>query len=66
MGKIFVRGKVFDSSLLKELLKAVPAKLGRDTKYGLGVILRPTAFGNAYGHSGFFPAISPRCFISRL
>ncbi len=37
------------------LSSAVPAKLGRDTKYALGVIIRPTSLGIAYGHSGFFP-----------
>jgi D-alanyl-D-alanine carboxypeptidase len=54
-GKYLYEGKVFDSSLLREMLNGVPAKLGRDVKYGLGVILRPTSIGNAYGHSGFFP-----------
>lgn len=35
---------------------AVPAKLGPDTKYGLGVIVRPTTpIGPTWGHSGFFP-----------
>jgi hypothetical protein len=29
--------------------------LGRETKYGLGVIIRPTRAGLSYGHSGFFP-----------
>lgn len=29
--------------------------LGRETKYGLGVIIRQTSAGTAYGHSGFFP-----------
>ena len=29
--------------------------LGRETKYGLGVIIRKTAAGTSYGHSGFFP-----------
>ena len=37
------------------LSAAVPAKLGRDVKYGLGVIIRSTSMGVAYGHSGFFP-----------
>ena len=35
--------------------KSVAAKLGRDTRYAQGVIIRPTALGNGYGHSGFFP-----------
>lgn len=35
---------------------AVPARLGPDTKYGLGVIVRPTTpIGPTWGHSGFFP-----------
>jgi D-alanyl-D-alanine carboxypeptidase len=35
---------------------AVPARLGPETRYGLGVIVRPaTPAGRAWGHSGFFP-----------
>ncbi len=35
---------------------AVPARLGPETKYGLGVIVRAvTPVGLAWGHSGFFP-----------
>ena len=52
-GKLLYEGKVIDTSLL--LNGAVKAKLGRDAMYGLGVIIRPTTLGNAYGHSGFFP-----------
>jgi D-alanyl-D-alanine carboxypeptidase len=48
-------GKAFDSSLLPVLLDGVPARLGPDTRYGLGVIIRPTRLGEAWGHSGFFP-----------
>ena len=33
----------------------MPARLGPETKYGLGVIIRPTKLGIGYGHSGFFP-----------
>jgi D-alanyl-D-alanine carboxypeptidase len=29
--------------------------LGKETKYGLGVIIRKTQAGTSYGHSGFFP-----------
>jgi hypothetical protein len=36
---------------------AVPARLGPETKYGLGVIVRPTTpVGPAWGPSGFFPS----------
>lgn len=41
--------------MLAQMLDAVPAKLGPNVKYGLGVIIRPTANGLTYGHSGFFP-----------
>jgi D-alanyl-D-alanine carboxypeptidase len=35
---------------------AVPARLGPQAKYGLGVIVRPqTPVGEVWGHSGFFP-----------
>ncbi len=53
--KAMYEGRAFDAALLTEMLAGVPAKLGRDTKYGLGVIIRPTPAGLAYGHSGFFP-----------
>jgi D-alanyl-D-alanine carboxypeptidase len=29
--------------------------LGRESKYGLGAIIRKTSVGTSYGHSGFFP-----------
>jgi D-alanyl-D-alanine carboxypeptidase len=36
--------------------EAVPARLGPETKYGLGVIVRSsTPVGTTWGHSGFFP-----------
>jgi len=53
--KLMYEGKAFDPLMVPVMLDGVPAKLGRDTKYGLGVIIRPTQAGTAYGHSGFFP-----------
>ena len=53
--KMMYEGKAFDASLVPVMLDGVPAKLGRDAKYGLGVIIRPTQAGLTYGHSGFFP-----------
>lgn len=53
--KLMYEGKAFDASLVSEMTNGVPAKLGRDVKYGLGVIIRPTPLGISYGHSGFFP-----------
>jgi D-alanyl-D-alanine carboxypeptidase len=40
---------------MDDLIDGVPAKLGPETRYGLGVIIRPTEFGVTYGHSGFMP-----------
>jgi len=54
--KFMYEGKAFDASLLPEMLAGVSAPmLGKETKYGLGVIIRPTRVGLTYGHSGFFP-----------
>lgn len=53
--KMLYEGKAFESSLLPQMLDGVPARLGPESKYGLGVIIRPTALGLTYGHSGFFP-----------
>jgi D-alanyl-D-alanine carboxypeptidase len=38
-----------------EVLDGKPAPLGRDTRYGLGVIITSTPNGQAFGHSGYFP-----------
>jgi len=48
---------VVDSAFLRrEVLAAVDAPaLGRGARYGLGVIVRDTPWGPAWGHSGFFP-----------
>lgn len=59
-GKLLYEGKVIDTALM--LKDAVAAKLGRDTKYGLGVIIRQTPQGIAYGHSGFFPGYLTELF----
>lgn len=53
--KLLYEGKAFEPSLLAKMLEGVPARLGPEAKYGLGVIIRPTALGLTYGHSGFFP-----------
>jgi D-alanyl-D-alanine carboxypeptidase len=48
-------GRAFDESMLGVMLEGVPARLGPDTQYGLGVIIRVTELGPSWGHSGFFP-----------
>ena len=53
--KLLYEGKAFDPSLMPEFLDGVPARLGPNTRYGLGVIIRETNLGTSYGHSGFFP-----------
>ena len=53
--KLLYEGRVTDESLMDDLLDGVPARLGPETRYGLGVIIRPTPHGVSYGHSGFMP-----------
>ena len=52
---ILYEGRAFPDSLLPVMLDAVPARLGQNVRYGLGVIVRTTPLGPAHGHSGFFP-----------
>lgn len=55
-GKMMYEGKGFPPAMLPEMLTGAAAPmLGRDSKYGLGVIIRQTRAGTSYGHSGFFP-----------
>ena len=51
--KLVYEGQVFPESLLPEMLDGVDADEG--VKYGLGVFIRETPLGPAYGHGGFFP-----------
>ena len=48
-------GDVLGDETRAQMLRGVPARLGPNAAYGLGVILRPTPLGASYGHSGFFP-----------
>jgi D-alanyl-D-alanine carboxypeptidase len=56
-GRELYAGRALSLAARKIMLDAaVPARLGPETKYGLGVIVRPaTPAGPAWGHSGFFP-----------
>jgi D-alanyl-D-alanine carboxypeptidase len=54
-GKALYEGQAFDPALLPVMLDGVPARLGPNTRYGLGVIIRPTPLGESWGHSGYFP-----------
>lgn len=54
--KMTYEGKAYEASLLPQVLDGVAAPmLGKESKYGLGVIIRKTQAGTSYGHSGFFP-----------
>jgi len=54
-GKALYEGRAFDPALLPVMLDGVPARLGPNARYGLGVIIRPTDLGASWGHSGYFP-----------
>lgn len=54
-GKALYEGRAFDAALLPQMLDGVPARLGQNARYGLGVIIRQTPLGTTWGHSGFFP-----------
>jgi D-alanyl-D-alanine carboxypeptidase len=54
--KVYYEGKVVDSVMVaRAIADAVPARLGPEVRYGLGVIVWPGADGPVVGHSGFFP-----------
>jgi D-alanyl-D-alanine carboxypeptidase len=54
--RMFYEGKAFSMDLLPQVVDGVSAPmLGRESKYGLGAIIRKTPVGTSYGHSGFFP-----------
>jgi D-alanyl-D-alanine carboxypeptidase len=53
--KLLYEGNAFDESMLPVMLDGVPARLGPNVQYGLGVIIRETPLGVSWGHSGFFP-----------
>jgi D-alanyl-D-alanine carboxypeptidase len=55
-GQLWYTGRAFPRELLPQALDAVPApELGRNVRYGLGVIVRDSPAGPVFGHSGFFP-----------
>jgi len=54
--KALYEAKVFSAATLALATTGVSARgLGRDARYGLGVIIVPTPIGTSWGHSGFFP-----------
>jgi D-alanyl-D-alanine carboxypeptidase len=54
--RMIYEGQAFSPDLLPQVVDGVAAPmLGRESKYGLGAIIRKTQQGTSYGHSGFFP-----------
>lgn len=47
--------KVLQPRWLEQMVDGVPSRLGPGVRYGLGMMIRETPAGRAYGHSGFFP-----------
>jgi D-alanyl-D-alanine carboxypeptidase len=60
-GKALYEGEGLPGDYLDRLLSAVPkdstqqARFGPDVRYGLGVTIRSTPLGTAYGHRGWTP-----------
>lgn len=52
------RGEAFEGSYLELLLDSVPAALGPETEYGLGVMCRESELGPQIGHDGFDPGFT--------
>lgn len=53
--KLLYEGGAFPVALVPRMVDGVPSRLGQNVRYGLGVIVRDTPLGPAWGHSGFFP-----------
>jgi D-alanyl-D-alanine carboxypeptidase len=53
--KDLYESKAFPPAMLPVMLQSVPAKTGPGDRYGLGVQIRQTEFGETYGHGGWFP-----------
>lgn len=47
--------EVLRKTTREQLLAGVPARTGRGDKYGLGVQIRQSDWGESYGHGGWFP-----------
>jgi len=53
--KQLYEGRVVPAPRLADALQGVPARLGPEVRYGLGVIIWPSSRGPVWGHSGYFP-----------
>ena len=48
-------GRVLEDESLRRMLESVPMGEDSDRKYGLAVMIRPSAHGPVYGHAGYMP-----------
>lgn len=53
--KALYAAKAVSPKALSLILDSVPSKLGRNQRYGLGLMTRPSPQGLTYGHGGWFP-----------
>jgi len=53
--KIVYEGRIVPAARIAEAVQGVPAQLGPEVRYGLGVIIWPSPRGPVWGHSGYFP-----------
>jgi D-alanyl-D-alanine carboxypeptidase len=53
--KALYEGRIVPAARIAEAVEGVSARLGPEVKYGLGVIIWPSAKGPVWGHSGYFP-----------
>ncbi len=53
--RIYGAATHWPAALRKQVFAGIPAPLGPNTSYGLGVIIRKTKRGDSVGHSGFMP-----------
>ena len=56
--RLLYSGKAFEGEYLDEMLDAVPARLGRNGRYGISVRVRETAAGRMLGHDGNYPGFT--------
>ena len=53
--KKLYEGSIVPQARIAEAVQGVPARLGPEVRYGLGVIIWPSPKGLVWGHSGYFP-----------
>jgi D-alanyl-D-alanine carboxypeptidase len=54
--KLLCEGKVMQSAYLENLFHSVPINdAGVDMRYGAGIVIQKSAFGDKYGHNGVVP-----------